>query len=141
MREMFETPRRLYLVMELVTGGELFDKIVEKGYYSERDAADILRQIVGATAYLHKRNIGMYKAEIKQLDSLSCRCALLVAYIAIYDVQSYLVHRDLKPENLLLSDKSDTAVVKLADFGLSKVVQENVVLRTACGTPGYVGKI
>jgi serine/threonine protein kinase len=33
-----------------------------------------------------------------------------------------VVHRDLKPENLLLSDPSDTAILKIADFGLSAVV-------------------
>jgi serine/threonine protein kinase len=33
-----------------------------------------------------------------------------------------IVHRDLKPENLLLSDTSDTATLKIADFGLSAVV-------------------
>jgi serine/threonine protein kinase len=32
------------------------------------------------------------------------------------------VHRDLKPENLLLSDPSDTAILKIADFGLSAVI-------------------
>ena len=33
-----------------------------------------------------------------------------------------MVHRDLKPENLLLSDPSDSAILKIADFGLSAVV-------------------
>jgi serine/threonine protein kinase len=33
-----------------------------------------------------------------------------------------VVHRDLKPENLLLSDPSDSAILKIADFGLSAVV-------------------
>lgn len=33
-----------------------------------------------------------------------------------------IVHRDLKPENLLLSDSSEFAALKIADFGLSAVV-------------------
>ena len=33
-----------------------------------------------------------------------------------------MVHRDLKPENLLLSDPSESAILKIADFGLSAVV-------------------
>ena len=32
-----------------------------------------------------------------------------------------VVHRDLKPENILLSDDTDDALIKLADFGLSKL--------------------
>ena len=33
-----------------------------------------------------------------------------------------IVHRDLKPENLLLSDSSDSAILKIADFGFSAVI-------------------
>ena len=35
----------VYLVMELVTGGELFDRIVAKGSYTERDASNLIRQV------------------------------------------------------------------------------------------------
>lgn len=34
--EMFETTNKIYMVLECLTGGELFDKIVKKGSYSER---------------------------------------------------------------------------------------------------------
>ena len=50
LKEIFETPTEISLVLELVTGGELFDRIVEKGYYSERDAADAVKQILEAVA-------------------------------------------------------------------------------------------
>ena len=43
--------------MELVTGGELFDRIVEKGSYTERDASDLVNQILSAVDYLHSLNI------------------------------------------------------------------------------------
>lgn len=49
-----------------------------------------------------------------------------------------VVHRDLKPENLLLADSSETAEVKIADFGLAHIVHDNEIMTTACGTPGYV---
>lgn len=55
--EVFEDDDEFYLVMELVSGKELFDKIVEKGQYSERDAANIVRQIVSAVEYLHDNGI------------------------------------------------------------------------------------
>ncbi|EGV91838.1 Calcium/calmodulin-dependent protein kinase type IV, partial [Cricetulus griseus] len=57
LKEIFETPIEISLVLELVTGGELFDRIVEKGYYSERDAADAVKQILEAVAYLHENGI------------------------------------------------------------------------------------
>jgi len=49
-----------------------------------------------------------------------------------------VVHRDLKPENLLYSDRTPNASVKVADFGLSKIVDSDQMLMTACGTPDYV---
>lgn len=49
-----------------------------------------------------------------------------------------VVHRDLKPENILLADSSPDADIKVADFGLARVVSSNDMMKTACGTPGYV---
>ncbi|KAG6045565.1 hypothetical protein E4U39_002170 [Claviceps sp. Clav50 group G5] len=47
-----------------------------------------------------------------------------------------IVHRDIKPENILLTDKD--LHVKLADFGLSKIIGEESFTTTLCGTPSYV---
>jgi len=55
--EIFETDNQLALVMELVNGGELFYKIVDKGSYSEREARDIIRQLVEGVDYLHSKGI------------------------------------------------------------------------------------
>ncbi|XP_039620566.1 calcium/calmodulin-dependent protein kinase type IV [Polypterus senegalus] len=104
LKEIFETPLEITLVLELVTGGELFDRIVERGYYSERDAAHVIKQILEAVAYLHDNGV---------------------------------VHRDLKPENLLYADRSPDAPLKIADFGLSKIMDQQMIMKTVCGTPGY----
>ena len=40
-----------------MTGGELFDRIVNLGYYGEDDARSIAKNILDATAYLHGHNI------------------------------------------------------------------------------------
>lgn len=55
--EVFETNNFLYLVLELVTGGELFDQIVARGEYSEQDASGLVRQIISAVAHLHANGI------------------------------------------------------------------------------------
>lgn len=55
--ETFEDSRNVYLVMELCTGGELFDKIIEAGNFSEIDAAILLQQIIRALYYMHERSV------------------------------------------------------------------------------------
>ncbi|KAF9989894.1 hypothetical protein BGZ75_004462 [Mortierella antarctica] len=48
-----------------------------------------------------------------------------------------VVHRDLKPENILVMDK-EAMTVKISDFGLAKMIGEQVFFNTICGTPSYV---
>lgn len=122
--EVSEDERRIYIVMELVRGGELFDRIVSRRRYDEAEAACTVLSLVTAVAYLHQRGV---------------------------------VHRDVKAENLMYVDASDTAQLKLIDFGLSYYAppsstaqnddddeeEELVALnefacRTLAGTPLYI---
>lgn len=48
---------KYYMVMELATGGELFDRIISRGNFSERDAVKVLVMILQAVQYLHKLGI------------------------------------------------------------------------------------
>ena len=40
-----------------MSGGELFDRIVEKGFYTERDASRLIFQVLDAVKYLHDQGI------------------------------------------------------------------------------------
>jgi len=107
LKAVFETKDFIYIVIELVRGGELYEEIIRRNSFSEKDASYIFRQIVDALSYLHENGI---------------------------------IHRDLKLENLLLVNKNAKGkdiIVKLADFGLSRIYQGQMV-KTACGTPFYV---
>ncbi|XP_051932207.1 calcium/calmodulin-dependent protein kinase type 1 isoform X2 [Hippocampus zosterae] len=57
LEEIFESKSHLYLVMQLVSGGELFDRIIEKGFYTEKDASKLIQQILDAVKYLHDMGI------------------------------------------------------------------------------------
>eukprot|EP00933_Yihiella_yeosuensis_P000239 TRINITY_DN10037_c4_g1_i1.p1 TRINITY_DN10037_c4_g1~~TRINITY_DN10037_c4_g1_i1.p1 ORF type:complete len:486 (+),score=108.29 TRINITY_DN10037_c4_g1_i1:89-1546(+) len=112
--EIFVDTKRYYLVMELCTGGELFDRIVAEaenkggeGAFDEKGAATYMQQILGAMTYLHAKNF---------------------------------VHRDIKPENFLLQSPAADAEIKVIDFGLAKEfeVGSDQVMATRAGTPYYV---
>lgn len=99
--KVISTPTDIFMVMEYVSGGELFDYIVKHGKLTEDKARRFFQQIMSGVEYCHRHNV---------------------------------VHRDLKPENLLLDQNLN---VKIADFGLSNVMNDGEFLRTSCGSPNY----
>ena len=59
--EIYESQRSLYIVMEECKGGEVFDRIIDhiqsKNMYSEKDAAEMLQQVMSAVEYCHNNGI------------------------------------------------------------------------------------
>lgn len=53
----FESKDKFYIVTQLATGGELFDRICEYGKFTEKDASQTIAQVLDAVDYLHQRNI------------------------------------------------------------------------------------
>ncbi|KAL9131564.1 MAG: hypothetical protein Q9217_000521 [Psora testacea] len=129
-----ESRQYYYIVLELCPGGELFHQIVRLTYFSEDLSRHVIVQVAEALEYLHET--------------------------------AGVVHRDIKPENLLFypapfiptrnpkpkgpedEDKADEGEfikgvgaggigkIKIADFGLSKVIWDSQTM-TPCGTVGY----
>ncbi|KAL9099386.1 MAG: hypothetical protein Q9163_005106 [Psora crenata] len=129
-----ESRQYYYIVLELCPGGELFHQIVRLTYFSEDLSRHVIVQVAEALEYLHET--------------------------------AGIVHRDIKPENLLFypipfiptrnpkpkgpedEDKEDEGEfikgvgsggigkIKIADFGLSKVIWDSQTM-TPCGTVGY----
>ncbi|KAK4156140.1 Serine/threonine-protein kinase srk1 [Chaetomidium leptoderma] len=129
-----ESKQYYYIILELAPGGELFHQIVRLTYFSEDLSRHVITQVAKALEYLHE--------------------------------ERGIVHRDIKPENILFNpipftpaqnptpkqpgdeDKVDEGEfirgvgaggigqIKIADFGLSKIVWDNQTM-TPCGTVGY----
>ncbi|XP_043458181.1 serine/threonine-protein kinase H2 [Prionailurus bengalensis] len=55
--EIFEAQDRVYMVMELATGGELFDRLITQGSFTEQDAVRILQMVADGIRYLHALRI------------------------------------------------------------------------------------
>ena len=53
----YEDDKHVHIVMELCSGGELFDKIIAKGHYAERDAAALVRQMLKVVAECHLNGV------------------------------------------------------------------------------------
>ncbi|KAK4353532.1 hypothetical protein RND71_025726 [Anisodus tanguticus] len=59
----YEDSLYVHIVMELCAGGELFDRIVEKGQYSEKEAAKLIKTIVGVVEACH--SLGVLHRDLK----------------------------------------------------------------------------
>lgn len=103
MEGLYESKQYIYIVMEMLKGGELFERIVGRPRFTELECARLIRPLLESVAYLHDLGI---------------------------------VHRDLKPENILCGENLDD--LKIADFGLSKMVMPKEKMDAACGTLSYV---
>ncbi|GMH13481.1 hypothetical protein Nepgr_015322 [Nepenthes gracilis] len=59
----YEDPLYVHIVMELCSGGELFDRIIQRGHYSERKAAELIKIIVGVVETCH--SLGVMHRDLK----------------------------------------------------------------------------
>ncbi|RCV46744.1 hypothetical protein SETIT_9G555600v2 [Setaria italica] len=62
-KDVYEDGQAVHIVMELCAGGELFDRIQEKGHYSEQKAAELIRIIVSIVAMCH--SLGVMHRDLK----------------------------------------------------------------------------
>ncbi|GAB1288097.1 Calcium/calmodulin-dependent protein kinase [Apodemus speciosus] len=113
-----------YLVFDLVTGGELFEDIVAREYYSEADASHCIQQILESVNHCHLN--GIVHRDLKSLHSADPGgCATLPS--------------DGRGPSGPEASKSKGAAVKLADFGLAIEVQgDQQAWFGFAGTPGYL---
>ena len=99
---------KFIMVLELCKGGELFDRIVAKEHYSEKEARVAFAQMVEAIGHCHTHEVvhrDLKPENLLYADKIGTK---------------------------------DAELLKLADFGLASLLSPEHHLSTACGTPGYV---
>ncbi|KAM3919632.1 serine/threonine-protein kinase 33 [Leptodactylus fuscus] len=114
LEEVFETPKRVYLVMELCEGGELREILHRRKRLSESETRHVIRSLASSIAYLHKKDIVHRDLKLENILVQGGHTA--------------------ECEEMLLN-------IKVTDFGLAVqkggVGSENM-LQATCGTPIYM---
>ena len=105
--DVYISDEKIYIVMELMSGGELFDYVVNKGTLNEEEASKIVQKVTSALVYMHSKNI--IHRDLKPENLMLIR----------------------KPRD------GEDIEVKIIDFGLAKVLVSDSVAYTICGTPEY----
>ena len=105
--DIYEDNSSIHLVLEEITGGDLFDHIIHSDgrKLAENEAMDLLVQMLEGLHYLHD-DIG-------------------------------IVHRDIKPENFLLCNDGKRNIIKLIDFGFATYCKNGETMNEQLGTPQY----
>ncbi len=92
------------------------------------------------TEYIEGGTLGQYLKKKKfnfserQATNIMSQIANGVKYLHQYGI----VHRDLKPDNIMITQQNDYGVIKIMDFGLSKIVSPNERMVDGYGTLSYV---
>ncbi|XP_029001360.2 serine/threonine-protein kinase H1-like [Betta splendens] len=109
--EVLQVPQRVYMVLELATGGELLERVISRGHFTERDATQALRMALAGVGYLH--NLGIAHRDLKP--------------------ENLLYYHPGADSRLLVTDFG--LATSVADAG---VADGPWSLRTTCGTAEYV---
>lgn len=125
-----ETEKYYFIMLELMKGGELFHRIVHLTYFSEPLARHVILQVAKAVQYLHDE-LGVVHRDIKSEN-------LLFEPISIIPRNGELAESGSTDEGEFIANRGGGGIgrVKLADFGLSKIIW-NKDTNTPCGTMGY----
>jgi len=107
--DFYQDKKKAYLLLELVDGGTVLDRILLNDFFSEKDAACVTVDVVNALHFLH--NMGVSHRDLKPQNLL------------------YASSDPASPEY---------NTVKVADFGLASFYGDQSVMSTVCGTAEYL---
>ncbi|XP_042591879.1 serine/threonine-protein kinase H1 [Cyprinus carpio] len=135
--EVFETQHRVYLVLELATGGELLERVVARGTFRERDATKALMMVSSGLCYLH--TLGVIHRDLKPEN--------LLYYHPGQDSRLIITDFGLacweNKTTISFQSREDTAVMthdaNFDSVDVEKSCQAKTwAVRTLCGTPEYL---
>ncbi|KAI8062675.1 kinase-like domain-containing protein [Gongronella butleri] len=140
LRRFVETAEHYFIVMELCQGGELFQQIVHLTYFSEDLARHCIRQVADGIYYLHEVK-GVVHRDIKPENLLFESIPFLPRTDDTQPPTAAADADDDEPkvdEGAFIENYGGGGIgkVKIADFGLSKIVWDETT-HTPCGTMGY----
>ncbi|KAM6904305.1 death-associated protein kinase 2 isoform 1-T1 [Lycodopsis pacificus] len=140
LKDVFESRAEVVLVLELVSGGELFDFIAEKENLLESEAIEFMKQILEGLGFMHSKNISHFDLKVP----VNCRFSACSGCLETDVNSNWTFHHNdicvsIQPENIMLSDKvAAQPNIKLIDFGLAHHFHQGEEYKSTSGTPQYI---
>ncbi|EDL18897.1 ribosomal protein S6 kinase, polypeptide 5, isoform CRA_d [Mus musculus] len=134
LHEVFHDQLHTFLVMELLNGGELFERIKRKKHFSETEASYIMRKLVSAVSHMH--DVGVVHRDLKPENTQTTYPIEKSADLLSSPWESNQSIGIL--QNLLFTDENDNLEIKVIDFGFARLKPpDNQPLKTPCFTLHY----
>ncbi|KAI9278127.1 kinase-like domain-containing protein [Sporodiniella umbellata] len=132
-----ETPEHYFLVLELMEGGEIFHQLAQLTYFSEDLARHCIKQVAEGIRYLHEER-GVVHRDIKPENILFQPIPFMERKYSPMPTQPENEDEPKEDEGEFVPGIGGGGIgqVKIADFGLSKIVWDKHTM-TPCGTVGY----
>ncbi|KAG2182644.1 hypothetical protein INT44_005623 [Umbelopsis vinacea] len=129
-----ESDEYYFLVLELCNGGELFHRIVQMTYFSEDLSRHVIKQVAEAIRHMHE-DCGVVHRDIKPENILFDTIPIIPSK---HQPQRHPDDEPKEDEGEFRPDVGGGGIglVKIADFGLSKIIWDQSTM-TPCGTVGY----
>eukprot|EP00070_Physeter_catodon_P033544 XP_028340438.1 death-associated protein kinase 2 isoform X6 [Physeter catodon] len=164
LHDVFENRTDVVLILELVSGGELFDFLAQKESLSEEEATSFIKQILEGVNYLHAKKIAHFDLKLEgagdgggsalwpafgigmtspPVSAIVLEWKLLVFLFSAYGLPAHPPGPAEMlfplPENIMLLDKNiPIPHIKLIDFGLAHEIEDGVEFKNIFGTPEFV---
>lgn len=135
--DFIENDEYYYIIQELVSGGEVFNEIVNLTYFSEDLSRHVIVQVAEALVYLHEQ-LGIVHRDLKP-ENIFFKPIKMIPSDKITSRRSDNLQTKKDEGKFTINyGGGGIGVVKIGDFGLSKQIQLDVTdLKTPCGTVGY----
>jgi len=108
--DIFETGSHVFVIMEMMQGGELFDYVIEHSNLKESEACAIIKQVANALKFMHDN--GIIHRDLKPENVMLSK----------------------KPDG----KRRKKPFIKIIDFGMSKALSPGRNAQSCLGTPGYM---
>lgn len=105
--KVFQVGSKFYLVFPLCTGGELYEHIIRRGHFTERDAAKIIHDIISGLHALHQHDILHLdiKPENILFDSMADDATIKITDFGLAKVFTNIVETQSQPTAELMAEK------------------------------------
>ncbi|KAJ3022597.1 Serine/threonine-protein kinase 33 [Thoreauomyces humboldtii] len=136
LKEVFETPKQFFLIMEYCKGGELVQRVKSRRHCSESDVRIIMTRLVEAVAYLHAE--GIVHRDIKPENILVSADPLGLGVAEAISAMSDETTTANAAGTGIADALPDLFNIKVSDFGLATFTDACNMMENIVGTPLYM---